>query len=184
MSNITSIAVYCGSSEDVAVIYQDAAKSLGRLLALHNIKLIYGGASDGLMGEIAKSCTQHKGYVCGVIPSMTRAQETCYEQADEIIYVDSMHDRKKVMYDMADAFIALPGGLGTLDEICEIMAWKQIGLHSKEIFILNIDNYWGKFFKEFFVVMQQEKFIQDSDKALFKICDSVEIVNSYLSDVS
>src|SRR5262245_36133836 len=120
MAKIKSLAVYCGSSDTAPEIYQHAARDLGHLLAKHGIELVYGGSKKGLMGILAQATLSQGGRVYGVISRFLNDREGGYEEITELHYVDTMHDRKQKMFERADAFAILPGGLGTLDEICEI----------------------------------------------------------------
>lgn len=140
---IKSACVFCGSRGKVDQAYRDAATDVGRFLAEENISLVYGGGRLGLMGLVAESTLQHKGNVVGVIPAHLDEREQAFFDATELHIVDSMHTRKMMMYDRADAFIILPGGYGTLDEFFEILTWRQIDLHDKPIFVLNIKGYWS-----------------------------------------
>ena len=137
-----SIAIYCGSSlgHDEEIVHQ--AAQLGETLAKNSIRLIYGGASIGLMGTIADSCIQHGGQVIGVMPRFMQKREISHNHLTELHWVDSMHQRKALMVQLADGFIALPGGLGTLDELFETWTWQQLKLHSNPIGLLNINGYF------------------------------------------
>ncbi len=138
-----SICVYCGSAADVAQTYRDSAVLLGRLAGEHGIEIVYGGGRVGLMGLLADAALAAGGKVTGIIPSHIVEMEVAHRTLTELIVVDTMHERKQMMADRADAFAILPGGLGTLDEAFEILTWKQLGLHAKPIVIANIDGYWG-----------------------------------------
>src|SRR6478752_1385946 len=146
MAKIKSLGVFCGSSETAPDIYKKAAQDLGALLAHHHVELVYGGSKLGLMGLLAKSTLENKGKVYGVISRFLDSREGGYEGITELHYVDNMHERKQKMFERADAFAILPGGLGTLDEMCEILTWKQIGLHNKLIIVLDINLYWSPLF--------------------------------------
>lgn len=139
----SSICVYCGSAADVAQSYKDAAVLLGRLAGEQGIEIIYGGGRVGLMGLVADAALAAGGKVTGIIPRHIVEMEVAHRTLTELIVVESMHERKKMMADRADAFAILPGGLGTLDEAFEILTWKQLGLHDKPIVIANIEDYWA-----------------------------------------
>jgi uncharacterized protein (TIGR00730 family) len=142
MSTIQSICVYCGSGPGTNPAFADAAKSFGRILAENRIRLVYGGGSVGLMGAIAESVLAHGGAVTGVIPDFLVNREHMLVSVQERIVTRDMHERKRVMFERADAFVALPGGVGTLEELVEQMTWAQLGRHKKPILILNIARFW------------------------------------------
>ena len=137
-----SICVYCGSEADVAQPYNDAAVALGRLAAAQGIEIVYGGGRVGLMGLVADAALAGGGKVTGIIPRHIVEMEVAHQTLTELIVVETMHQRKQMMADRADAFAILPGGLGTLDEAFEILTWKQLGLHDKPIILVNIGGYW------------------------------------------
>lgn len=142
MKDIQAICVYCGSAGDVDPVYLEAAKRFGTILADHGIKLIYGGGGVGLMGAVADATLAQGGEVIGVIPSFLLDVEVGHAGVTEMTVVDSMHTRKQKMFDLADAFVVLPGGLGTLEEVLEVLTWKQLHRHDKPILLANIDGYW------------------------------------------
>ena len=142
MSTIKSICVYCASGPGNNPAFMDAAKSFGRILAESRIRLIYGGGSVGLMGALAESVLAHGGDVTGVIPDFLVNREHMLTRVQERIVTPDMHERKRVMFEHADAFVALPGGVGTLEELVEQMTWAQLGRHKKPILILNVDGFW------------------------------------------
>jgi len=137
------ICVFCGSSPGARPEYLDAAKQLAGALARKNIGLIYGGARVGLMGEIARSVLERGGEVVGVIPRALMEREVAFTGLSDLRVVDSMHERKAMMAELADGFIALPGGLGTIEEFFEILTWAQLGIHRKPCGLLNINNYFS-----------------------------------------
>jgi uncharacterized protein (TIGR00730 family) len=143
MSNIRRLCVYCGSSGAVDRQYREAATELGACLAAAGIGLVYGGGRVGLMGLIADAALAGGGEVIGIIPSRLRDAELAHLGATELVVVESMHERKRLMAERADAFAVLPGGIGTLDEMFEIVSWKQLGLHDKPILLADIGGYWG-----------------------------------------
>ncbi len=142
MTLLTSLCVYCGSSADVADAYKDAAVQVGRMAGERGIEIVYGGGRVGLMGLVADAALAADGRVTGIIPRHIVEMEVAHETLSEMIVVDTMHQRKRMMVDRSDAFVILPGGLGTLDEAFEILTWKQLRLHDKPIVIANIDGYW------------------------------------------
>ena len=140
---IKSVCVFCGSSAGSRESYKKAARNLGRLLAQQGITLIYGGSNLGLMTLLADEAMKHGGHVIGVMPTSLIDKEVAHSGLTEFIKVDSMSERKEVMMQMADAFIAMPGGVGTLDEIFEVMSGNQLGLMQKPMGLLNTDQFWN-----------------------------------------
>jgi uncharacterized protein (TIGR00730 family) len=138
------ICVFCGSSPGARPAYLKAARELGAALAANNIGLVYGGATIGLMGEVARAALAGGGEVIGVIPQSMMTKEVAFMDLADLRVVRSMHERKAAMADLADGFIALPGGLGTLEEFCEIVTWAQLRIHRKPCGLLNIENYYGQ----------------------------------------
>jgi uncharacterized protein (TIGR00730 family) len=143
VQNIRSLCVYCGSSGAVEAQYRDAASELGANLAQAGIALVYGGGRVGLMGLLADAALAAEGKVTGIIPSHLRDAEVAHRGVTELVVVDSMHERKRLMAERADAFAILPGGVGTLDEMFEIVSWKQLRLHDKPILLVDIGGYWA-----------------------------------------
>ena len=142
MVALRAVCVFCGSSAPADPRYRDAARALGALIARRNVTLVYGGGSTGLMGELADAILAQDGRVIGVIPAGLFAREAGHTGLTELREVTSMHERKKLMYDLSDAFVALPGGLGTLEELAEVTTWSQLGLHSKPVALLNVGGFW------------------------------------------
>ena len=178
-----SICVFCGSKYGNSAIYKDATLELGEQLAKNKIKLIYGGGSLGLMGELSKSVHRNKGEVLGVIPKNLLKIEGINKNHGEIIITDDMHKRKKTMYENADAFLCLPGGIGTLEEVSETITWFQLNIKRKPIFFLNINGYWNNFR----VLLEQFVSLEFSDQDLlnyFIFFESVEtLMPSLLSSL-
>lgn len=145
MARLKSLCVYCGSSNRVAARHQDAAARLGRLLAESGVRLVYGGGRVGLMGVIADAAIAAGGEVIGIIPEHLNSVEVGHQQVSELIVVRSMHERKALMFEMADAFAVLPGGIGTLDETFEIVTWRQLRLHDKPVVLVDDGGYWQPF---------------------------------------
>ncbi len=142
MAGIGSICIYCGSSLGHDSRFREGAATLGRLIAEAGVELIYGGGNIGLMGIAADAALAAGGRVTGVIPHDLKRAELAHQGLHELIVVKSMHDRKRIMFERSDAFVALPGGFGTLEETFEIITWKQIGLHDKPIVLVDNDGYW------------------------------------------
>lgn len=143
MKKIRRLCVYCGSSGAVEPGYREAASELGGLLAAAGIELVYGGGRVGLMGLLADAALSASGKVTGIIPRRLLEAEVAHLGVTELVVVDSMHDRKRLMAEKADAFAVLPGGIGTLDELFEIVSWKQLELHDKPILLVDVDGYWA-----------------------------------------
>lgn len=137
-----TICVYCGSSVGFRKAYSDAARELGGAMAANGYRLVYGGAQIGLMGVLAGAVLSAGGEVTGVIPRYLAAREVAHTGLTELHLVETMHERKQLMANLADAFVALPGGYGTLDEFCEVLGWAQLGLHAKPVILLDTENYW------------------------------------------
>ncbi|HEQ1858774.1 TPA: TIGR00730 family Rossman fold protein [Providencia alcalifaciens] len=142
MKKIKSVAVYCGSSMGTNEIYQKQAIEFAKELVKRDIALVYGGASVGLMGTVADTVLSLGGKAIGVIPSLLEEREISHKNLTELYKVDTMHQRKSKMIELADGFVAMPGGYGTLEEYSEVFTWSQIGLHTKPCALFNINNYW------------------------------------------
>lgn len=155
-----SIAVFCGSSNGASNIYIETAKKFGKELAKRGITLIYGGASVGVMGAIANAVLNEGGHVIGIMPRFLEEREISHKRLSELIVVDSMHERKAKMAELADGFVALPGGPGTLEEFFEIYTWAQLGLHQKPCGLLNINHYFDPLV-ELFNHMAEEQFLDE-----------------------
>ena len=172
---IRNICVYCGSNVGVNPAYADAARTLGRAMAAAGIGLVYGGGGLGLMGEIARTVLAHGGHVTGIIPEFLSKKERMLRDAHEMIVVDDMHQRKKLMFDKSDAFVALPGGIGTLEELVEQLTWAQLGRHAKPIVLVNTDGFWAPFL-ELLHHMRREDFIRQVMDVRFIAVDRAEDV--------
>lgn len=142
MVELRRVCVFCGSSSGRGDVSVGLARELGELLAGRGLELVYGGAQVGLMGEVANACLAAGGRVVGVLPAGLFAREVPHHGLSELHEVPTMHERKRVMYDLSDAVVALPGGLGTLEELFEVATWSQIGLHSKPAVLLDADGFW------------------------------------------
>jgi uncharacterized protein (TIGR00730 family) len=142
MVEIRALCVFCGSAMPADSRYRDAASTLGRLTASRGIDLVYGGGQVGLMGAVADAALAAGGRVIGVIPTGLFSREVPHRDLTDLHEVGSMHERKQLMYDLADGFIALPGGLGTLEELAEVATWAQLGLHAKPVVLLDVDGFW------------------------------------------
>jgi uncharacterized protein (TIGR00730 family) len=142
MNQIKTVCVYCGSGPGTNPRFVEAAIALGKALAESGIRLVYGGGSIGLMGALAKSVLDHGGMVTGIIPEFLKARENALTRVQEMIVTPDMHERKRLMFERSDAFVALPGGIGTLEELVEQLTWQQLGRHSKPVLLANVDNFW------------------------------------------
>lgn len=141
-SRIRTVCVYCGSGPGTNPQFMAAAQAFGKALADNGIGLVYGGGSVGLMGAVAASVIDHGGHVTGIIPEFLRAKENALKRVQEMIVTSNMHERKQLMFDRSDAFVAFPGGIGTLEELVEQLTWAQLGRHNKPILMANIDGFW------------------------------------------
>lgn len=145
MALIKRVCVYCGSSSRVDEVYRAAATRLGVVLAGAGIEVVYGGGRIGLMGLVADAALASGGRVTGIIPAHLHDREVGHSGLSELVIVGNMHERKRRMFELADAFAVLPGGLGTLDETIEMLTWRQLGLHDKPIIIVDVAGYWSPF---------------------------------------
>jgi len=146
MSNIKTVCVYCGSGPGTNPHFMEAAVAFGKALAENGIRLVYGGGSLGLMGAVATSVLDHGGTVTGIIPDFLTLRENALTRVQEMIVTPDMHERKRLMFEHSDAFVALPGGVGTLEELVEQLTWKQLGRHEKPVLLANVDNFWEPLF--------------------------------------
>jgi uncharacterized protein (TIGR00730 family) len=142
MSKIKTICVYCGSGPGSNPRFIEAAIALGKSLAENRIRLVYGGGSIGLMGALATSALDHGGTVTGIIPDFLTSRENALTRVQELVVTPDMHERKRLMFERSDAFVALPGGVGTLEELVEQLTWKQLGRHTKPVLLANVDGFW------------------------------------------
>src|SRR6201985_465009 len=142
MNKIKTVCVYCGSGAGNNPRFIEAASAFGKVLAENAIRLVYGGGSLGLMGAVATAVLDHGGSVTGIIPDFLMKRENALTRVQEMIVTPDMHERKRLMFERSDAFVALPGGVGTLEELVEQLTWQQLGRHSKPVLLANIDNFW------------------------------------------
>lgn len=143
MHDLKSVCVYCGSSTGNEPEFTAAAEHLGRALAAAGITLVYGGGSLGLMGRIARTVLAEGGHVVGIIPRFLHEREVMLREVPELVVTEDMHERKRLMFERSDAFVTLPGGIGTLEEVVEMMTWSQLGRHEKPIILANIKDFWA-----------------------------------------
>ncbi len=180
MSDIKSVCVYCGSSTISDPIFDAPTEQLGQSLAKAGITLVYGGGNPGLMGKVANSCMSAGGNVIGIIPDSILKLEARHDEVTELHVVPSMHVRKAMMAERADAFIVLPGGLGTLDETFEILTWKYLGIHDKPVIIANLDGYWTPML-DMIQHMADKKFVRKDHLDTFVVANSIEEIMDILS---
>ena len=170
-----ALCVYCGSSNNVAPRHLEAAAELGRLAAGRGIGIVFGGGRVGLMGALADGALDAGGRVTGVIPQHLQDLEVGHDGISEMIVVDSMHTRKRRMFEISDAFCALPGGLGTLDETFEIVTWKQLGLHDRPVVLVNVDGFWDPLLA--LLAHQLEAgYIRPRHAGLYRVVERIEAV--------
>lgn len=181
--SVSTVCVYCGSSNEVADIYKKTAQAAGTALAGQGMNLVYGGGHVGLMGIVADAALKAGAKVTGIIPEHIRAKEVQHTGLTELHVVPDMHTRKRMMVERSDAFVVLPGGLGTLDEVFEILTWKKLGLHNKPVLIFNQDGYWDPFLALIDRTVR-EGFAGPSDRALFKVVTTVSEMLDVLEENS
>jgi len=173
MKKIGSVCVYCGSSSRVAESYKTAAREFGEILAGNSIELIYGGGQVGIMGILADAVLAAGGSVTGIIPEFLFEKEVGKGDITHLLRVGSMHERKQKMAEMSDAFVALPGGFGTMDETFEILTWRQLSLHNKPTVIADIDGYWSPLIALMDHIID-EGFASPDNRRLYDVVTSVD----------
>lgn len=167
-----SICVYCGSSSGSSDNIIETASELGKLIASHNYRLVYGGGAVGLMGTLARAALSHNGQVLGIIPTFLHNKEIALTECTELIEVPSMHHRKALMIDESDALVALPGGFGTMDELFEAITWLQLDLHELPIYLINVDGYYDHLVG-LIHTMYNVGFISQTTMSLLHVVDSL-----------
>jgi uncharacterized protein (TIGR00730 family) len=155
MAELRSICVYCGANTGAPPQYTAAAEALGRDMARHDVRLVYGGGSIGLMGVLARAVMEDGGKVTGIIPQFLRDREVMLREVDDLVVTADMHERKRTMFERSDAFVALPGGIGTLEEVVEMMTWAQLDQHAKPVMIVNIGGFWNPLIEQFQRMMSE-----------------------------
>jgi uncharacterized protein (TIGR00730 family) len=173
MTTIRNICVYCGSSTGTAPNFTHAARSLGQMMAQESIGLVYGGGNSGLMGVMARSVLDFGGHVTGIIPNFLKERELMMRDAQNLIVVPDMHTRKRLMFEHADAFVALPGGIGTLEELVEQLTWVQLEQHQKPVLLANIDGFWRPLLA-LFAHMRDLGFIRSELEVRYLVCEKIE----------
>ncbi len=176
---ISSLAVFCGSKSGNNPLYVQQAKALGHLLGSKKITLIYGGGNKGIMGTVSNAVLEKDGKVVGIIPEILKDREHHHQGITELIIVDDMHSRKKILYEKCDAAIILPGGFGTMDELFEMLTWNQLSIHDKKIFILNTAGFYDHLLA-FAKTMQDEGFLYDKIEDKLVILNQADEISAHL----
>jgi uncharacterized protein (TIGR00730 family) len=173
MNKIKTVCVYCGSGPGTNPHFMESARAFGKVLAESGIRLVYGGGSLGIMGAVASSVLDHGGMVTGIIPDFLKLRENALKRVQEMIVTPDMHERKRLMFEHSDAFVALPGGIGTLEELVEQLTWQQLGRHSKPVLLANIDGFWEPLFA-LLTHMRETQFIRQGLAVEILKADRVE----------
>lgn len=173
MHKFRKICVYCGSSSGGDPAFVAAARRFGRILAENDIGLVYGGGDLGLMGAVAHAVLEAGGHVTGIIPHFLQKKERMLESVQDLLIVEDMHERKRLMFERADAFVALPGGVGTLEELVEQLTWVQLQRHDKPVMIANVGGFWRPLLA-LLDHMRQQGFIRPQLEARYMVCDTVD----------
>lgn len=176
------ICVFCGSSDGKSSKYLDLGKAVGELIAKNNCGLVYGGGKVGIMGAVANSVLENGGEVIGVIPKSLVSKEVAHFEVTKLHVVESMHERKKMMYDFSEAFLVLPGGMGTLDEMFEILTWAQLKLHSKPVYILNEFGFYDSLI-QFLQTACEQGFIREEHLKLFQVINKIDAITNLLHNI-
>ena len=174
--SIKSLTIYCSSSEELTQDYYDLAEKIGNFLAKKSIQIIYGGGKAGLMGKIANSSTNMGGEVIGIIPRILATKEKINYETTETIIVENMSIRKNKLFDMGDAYLILPGGSGTIEEATEVISWKILGIHNKQIIIFNFNNFWNPLIKMY----EKAKVKNFGNKNLQNICIHIKTIEEFI----
>ncbi len=167
------ICVFCGSNGGADPIFLETAGKVGEFLARENIELVFGGGRVGLMGKVADAVLENGGRVIGVIPEALAIKEVAHQGLTELHVVDSMHERKALMAELSDGFIALPGGFGTFEELCEIITWAQLGIHQKPCAVLNVNGFYDHLIAQIDLSVKQN-FIRDEHRNLILVENGIE----------
>ena len=175
MTSISSVCVYCGSGFGSDPAFIEGAAEFGRRLAERGIGLVYGGGNVGLMGTVARAVLDHGGYVTGIIPDFLKSRERMLDDVQETIVVPDMHTRKRLMFERSDAFVALPGGIGTLEELVEQMTWAQLGRHTKPILLYSPNGFW-KPLLTLLAHMREQGFIRAGLELNYLVAERIEEV--------
>lgn len=178
---VKNVCVYCSSSSKIAPLYFDIADLLAKLLANNSMNLVYGGGDVGLMGKLARTVKENGGKVIGIIPKIFADKNIVFREADEMIITETMRERKRIMDEKSDAFIALPGGFGTLDELIEILSLKQLHCHNKAVVILDINGYYTHLIAQF-EKSYEMMFAKEEYRGLYFVTDKLEEAIDYLKE--
>ena len=177
--DLKSVCVYCSSSTAKDELVEKEIRLFGRELAHRGVALVYGGSSRGLMGAVAEEVLAGGGRVIGVIPKALEGREAAHRGLTELKVVSTMHEREQLLFDLADAFVAFPGGFGTMQEIIEMLTWKQLGIHGKPIVIANIGGYFNPLLQQFEVAIQKS-YARPEDRILLGVADSTRAIMTFL----
>jgi uncharacterized protein (TIGR00730 family) len=177
--DLKRICVYCSSSSSREEAVEKELRSFGREIAKRGIELVYGGSSRGLMGALADEVLAAGGKVVGVIPKALEGREAAHRSLTELKVVSTMHEREQLMFELADAFVAFPGGFGTMEEIIEMLTWKQLGIHGKPIIIANIGGYFTPLLRQFELAIEK-KYARPEDRILFAVADNSDSILTFL----
>jgi hypothetical protein len=177
--DLKRVCVYCGSSPNKDAAVEEEVRLFGRELANRGIVLVYGGSSLGLMGALADEVLAAGGKVIGVIPKALENRESAHRGLTELRIVDTMHEREQLLFDLADAFVAFPGGFGTLEEIIEMLTWKQLGIHNKPIVIANVGGYFNPLLQQFELAIRK-KYAQAEARILYGVAESAAETLTFL----
>jgi hypothetical protein len=173
MSKINALCVYCGSSPGTDPAFVETAHEFGRILAEGRVRLVYGGGSVGLMGAVADAVLDHGGEATGIIPEFLTRKERPERRGQDLVITRDMHERKRIMFERADGFVALPGGIGTLEEVVEQMTWAQLGRHKKPILVANINGYWDPLLT-LIDHMREQQFVPPGLRVNFLVANRVD----------
>lgn len=176
---IKSVCVYCGSGFGGDARYRQSATDLGEWIVAQDLKLVYGGGGVGLMGEVARTVHERSGKVLGIMPTFLRTREILFDDVETRV-VETMHERKMMMFEESDAFLVLPGGIGTLEEVIELLSWRRLDLHRKPVIFLNIANYWTPLFDMIGHTMA-ERFTPDNFGLTYRVAAEVNQVTDCLN---
>jgi uncharacterized protein (TIGR00730 family) len=181
MQRIHKICVYCGSSRGADPAFAEAARDFGRILAENGVGLVYGGGDRGLMGEVAHAVLEGGGHVTGIIPHFLQHREHMLDKVQDLLVVEDMHQRKRLMFEKADAFVALPGGVGTLEELVEQLTWVQLQRHDKPVLIADVAGFWQPLLS-LLDHMREQAFIRPPYDANYLVCDKVSDILPLLQE--
>lgn len=182
-SSTLSLCVYCGSRSGTEPSYATAADTVGALIGKSRWQLVYGGGRAGLMGRVADAAVANGARTVGVIPQSLMQRELGHQGLDELHVVDTMHERKRLMAERSDAFLALPGGIGTFEELFEVWTWRQLGYHDKPVALLNVGGYYDKLI-EFLAQTQERGFVQPSQRELLLVDDDAQRLFTRIADAA